>query len=216
MTVDVFDLEKGDVLIMHSAKADATKDLIHSHAALVAMENEFDAGIPLVFDIIGGYGFQRLPLPRSRQLPWSVYRLSVRDIGRMAAQTGSFWLGNSEAFRAEPRRQAVSSPNVYSRSSLITSFLGDPGFGPKAEEYVKRLHESHRFNPPDELKQSTAGLFSGVICSFLPIALYQTVLGVAGSDEFMAIDPKRSVPRDLAKYLHNNKSWEFLGLCEKR
>ncbi|UYM18089.1 hypothetical protein [Endozoicomonas euniceicola] len=98
----------------------------------------------------------------------------------------------------------------------MTVFFGSPYFGPKAADYARRLREEHWDTPPDELRQNRAGLFSGVTCTFLPIVLYQTVLGVAGSEEFMAIDPRKSLPKDLAKYLLNNQHWEFLGLCEKR
>ena len=216
MSVDLFDLRQGDILLMHRAGSDATKELIRSHAAVVALENEAGAGIPPVFDIVGTYGFQRIPMPRSRQLPWSVFRLKAKDIGRKVASTGSLWLGNCEVIESQPRREAISSPNVYSRSSLVTVFFGNPCFGPKAAEYARRLREEHWDNPPDELRQSRAGLFSGVTCTFLPIVLYQTVLGVAGSERFMAIDPRKSLPKDLAKYLLSNQHWEFLGLCEKR
>ena len=216
MSVNLFDLRQGDILLMHRASSDATKELMYSHAAVVALENEAGTGIPLVFDIIGAYGFQRIPMPRSRQLPWSVYRLNVGDIGRKVASTGCLWLGNSEVIESQPKREAMSSPNVYSRSSLVTVFFGSPSFGPKAANYVRRLREEHRDSPPDELRQSRAGLFSGVTCTFLPIVLYQAVLGVAGSEKFMAIDPRKSLPRDLAKYLLGNQHWEFVGLCEKK
>ncbi|MET4692574.1 hypothetical protein [Endozoicomonas lisbonensis] len=215
MPISQFDLEPGDILLMHGVNSDATRELIHSHAAVVATTNEGGAGIPIVFDIIGTYGFQKIPMPRSRQLPYSVFRLKVRDIGFRVATTGYLWFGHSEVVTPNPKREATTIRGVYSRTSLVTAFLGSPNFGPKAAEYARKLCENHRNFPPDELQKSKAGLFSGVTCTYLPIALYQTILGVTGSEEFMAIDARKSLPKDLAKYLHSNKHWEFLGLCEK-
>jgi len=68
------------------------------------------------------------------------------------------------------------------------------------------LHRNCHQSPPDALRPGN-GAFSGAICSYLPIALYQTALGTDGCEAYMAIDARRSLPQDLVKYFDSNICW---------
>ncbi|MET4693642.1 hypothetical protein [Endozoicomonas lisbonensis] len=104
----------------------------------------------------------------------------------------------------------VVNPGSYSRFAIASAFLGSSDFSAEAQAYAHGLWKNNRTEPPAELSR-TSGLFSGAICTYLPIALYQAVMGLSKSFIYMAINARQSVPRDLARYLTINKYWSLVG-----
>ena len=208
MNIPATALEKGDIIIMHDKDSSADTQLV-SHVSVVAQQRE---GLkPFIFDLSEFYGFARIVLPTGN--PWSVYRVDKIGLGAEAALIGSCWLVNSSMLNIDTMRDIINSPNIYSNASIITSYLGSSVYGSKTAEYASYLGTQCMIYPPHELRQ-TASAFSGVICSYLPIALYQAALGMANSANYMAIDPRKSIPRDLAKYLNNNSHWKLVGTID--
>ncbi|MDD7805915.1 MAG: hypothetical protein PUP46_10250 [Endozoicomonas sp. (ex Botrylloides leachii)] len=210
MSLMLEQLEKGDILISCKKNEHARTALI-SHALLVANNVATPSGIVIQFFDITTLGFCKKYFRQSLLEKWSVfaYRLSGNKIiAGQAATIGNFWISQCPHIIDGWH---IVSPNIYSISSICSSFLGNPCFGPKAIKYVTYLNKTCQYNPPKEFTPRSVQWFSGVICTFLPIALYQSYLGVEKSYRYMAIDAKKSLPRDLAIYLHNNPSWKFIG-----
>ncbi|GAA4647806.1 hypothetical protein GCM10023116_00680 [Kistimonas scapharcae] len=140
---------------------------------------------------------------------WSGYRLDVDSVGTEVSDIAMFWLHNNDrleslGFMSEA---SITVPNVYDIPSILTAFFGRSSFGYKARQYADYLYRNCRQSPPDALRPHN-GPFSGAICSYLPIALYQAALGIHGSEIYMAIDARRSLPKALVTYFDSNSYWQ--------
>ena len=205
------DLQKGDIIIMSGGES-ASSDLFTHAAIITQMQGTFR---PFIMDITG-YAFERRLYTPNICCDY-VYRLrgsSGEEIAAKAAATGNAWVTSYQDSEYNSLTH-LSNLGIYSHSSILTSYLGRSFYGPKAMAHAEYLYKNCRTCPPRALHRS-AGLFSGAICSYLPIALYQTVLGRDCSVEIMELDARKSLPRDLARYLDKNLLWICLGTATER
>ena len=206
MKIYIGDLRKGDIIIMSGGKSASSS--LFSHAAIIAQIH--DGTRPYLLEITG-YGFERHLYCPNANCDY-VYRLKSFDaeqVAGRAASIGNIWATSYQDTKYENRFDLVNT-NIYSTSSIFTSYFGDSSYGAKAMDYNDYLYTHCQCNPPRELQRS-AKKFSGTICTFLPIALYQTALGIVNSLAYMKLDARKSLPRDLANYLDKNEFWVCLG-----
>ncbi|MET4693640.1 hypothetical protein [Endozoicomonas lisbonensis] len=162
---------------------------------------------------------------------WSVYRLIITSsmesreetkISRLlpykAASIGYLWVFyKNYKYKADYKADyKVTNSGTYSKFSIVSAFLGSSEFSAYAQAYANSLWKNNRTQPPPDLIRmsnqcSCSCSFSGEICSYLPIALYQAAMGLSKAFIYMALNAKQSLPRDLARYLTVNKYWSLVG-----
>ena len=224
-SLHITDLRKGDILIQHGQDKEPTEELI-THVAMVAGSSMRDDASgrytrPYIFEIKVPTGHCLNLIYSENKKIWSVYRLIIKSsiedeedtkmsklIPDQAASLGYVWIFH-KGYRFRSHHKFVN-PGSYSILSIASSFLGSSDFSADAQAYAHSLWKNNRTQPPAELSR-TRGLFSGAICTYLPIALYQAVMGLSKSLIYMAINARQSIPRDLARYLAINKYWSLVG-----
>ena len=210
MNIDMAELEKGDIIFQHEANANLESTFV-CHVAVVAQQVE---GLnPLMFDIANPVGFCKRPLASSPTPFWSAYRVSDILLAAKAALVGNCWISNSPGVVYTSEKNRLTSHGAFNVLSMVTAFMGRSYFGAHSMAYVNYLCTQCLTTLPREIHPDNAGLFSGETCAYLPIALYQTASG-AETVKYMALDPRKSMPRDLVKYLNKNPEWRFLGTLD--
>ncbi|MCW7555780.1 hypothetical protein NX722_24770 [Endozoicomonas gorgoniicola] len=212
----IFTLCKGDILVRHGKDQDITKAL-NFHIAVVAQPALTQNRIPAIFDMVRSLGFSKRLLPCDLTVEkefndvWSVFRLNDEMIPAKAASIGHIWVCMNESAKYVHSVGRTSARGTYSVSSTVSSFFGDACFGAKAIHYAKYLCVNCTGQPPAELQSGHSGWFSGAICTYLPIALYQTACrSTALIHNYMAIDARRALPKDLVNYLNGNPNWAIV------
>ena len=200
------ELEPGDVLIEHK-RSGTPSDLI-THAAVVAQVLE-EGKPPWIFHLTGWGGLALDQIYKTNSTCWSGYRLNIEGIGETVLNIAMRWLHNNASLENMDyiSEAGITVPGVYDTPSLLMAFFGRSSYGYKARQYADYLNRYCWEDPPDTLCPHTGNFFSGAICSYLPIALYQTTLGT-DSEMYMAIDAKRTLPRALVKYFDSNSHWQ--------
>lgn len=224
-SLHITDLRKGDILIQHRQDKEPTEELI-THVAMVAETSMQDDASgtynrPYIFEMTVPTGHCLNLIYSENNKIWSVYRLIIKSsiedkedtkmsklLPAQAASLGYVWIFHKDYhFKSHHK---VVNPGSYSVLSIAPSFLGSSEFTAYAQAYAHSLWKNNRTEPPAELSRP-GSLFSGAICTYLPIALYQAVMGLSKSLIYMAINARQSVPRDLARYLTINKYWSLVG-----
>ena len=102
--------------------------------------------LPVILDLTGD------GLSRSRvnsNAFGTVYRFYENTIAEEAASIGSFWLlrqaGNVMHYG---KTNTISVPGLYSISSIVTSYLGNPNYDKKAQEYASSYPKTLALEPP--------------------------------------------------------------------
>ena len=224
-SLHITDLRKGDVLIQHRQDKEPTEELI-THAAMVAETSMIDDASghynrPYIFEMRGPIGHCLRLLYSENKKIWSVYRLIIKSsiededetkisklLPYQAASLGYVWIFH-KGYRFKGNYKVVN-PGSYGKLSTVSAYLGSSEFSAFAQSYAYSLWKNNRTQPPFELR-NTSSLFSGVICTFLPIALYQATMGLDKSFIYMALNARHCIPRDLARYLTINKYWTLVG-----
>ena len=234
------DLRQGDILIQHRHDKDPTKELI-THAAIVATHSVIEKEIitnasgarfesktytlPHIFEMKLPTGHCMNTIYGEKNKIWSVYRLIIKDsiedadetkiselLPYKAASIGYIWVFHKNyKYKSNSK---VTNPGTYSKLSTVSAFLGSSEFSASAQAYANSLWENNRTQPPPDLvriSNKRSFSFSGEICSYLPIALYQAAMGLSKSFIYMALNAQQSIPRDLARYLTVNKFWSLVG-----
>ncbi len=214
MYISPFALKKGDIIFQHNRNEDIRRALT-THVAFVIQER-LD-GRPYIFDIISSLGLTRRVLPLPKNKVWSVFRQGSSDCSALAALIGNQWLTYNRRESYRHKKDIIHIPGIYSFSSIITAFLGSASYGRQAMKYAEYLYRECRGKPPAELNYRLISLFTGTICAYLPIAIYQATLGMEKTARYMAIDPRKALPKDLAKYLimNTNNAWRFKGTTDE-
>ncbi|UYM17220.1 hypothetical protein [Endozoicomonas euniceicola] len=211
MEIYIGNLRKGDVIIMSKGKSASSG--LFNHAAIIS---QIHKGLrPYILELTG-FGFERSLYMPNTGCDY-VYRLKCADgevTAGKAATAGNIWVTSYPNTKYRGNTHTLNS-GVYNTSSVFTSYFGNSSYGIKAMRYAEYLYENCQCNPPRELNRS-ASFFSGAICTYLPIALYQTVMGGLGCIGKMEIDARKSLPRDLARYLDNNELWACCGTVTER
>ncbi|WP_330924260.1 hypothetical protein [Candidatus Sororendozoicomonas aggregata] len=135
----------------------------------------------------------------------------AEDCAYEVAVTAKYWMLRFDVGISWDEKSFKTLHNPYSLSSIFSSALGSSAFGPKAQEYANYLNVSCQTFPPEELEDYKRGFFSGTICSYIPVALYQAVCGPLLSAYIMALDARRVLPRSLGWYLGHHTLWQALG-----
>ncbi|WP_330924468.1 hypothetical protein [Candidatus Sororendozoicomonas aggregata] len=237
----VGDLKEGDVIISHRSEKAMSDSVIYGHSALVArIEEDVSTHMPsaLVLEIDRQHGLHRSVLatsnlePGRAQIHQRVYRFKDFNVASRAVTVGTVWLSRCHGFQRGERQKIsifgqqrekmvdgvdVYTSGVYSITSLPMVYFGNACYGASARSYARKLNFQYMLQGdiPQELTASATSLFTGVTCTYLPIAVYQAVLGESGSSINMAVDARRALPSDLAQYLDANENWQFLGLLTK-
>ena len=212
-TSSLIDLLPGDILIQYGCFDDPLQTL-DSHAAVVS--RPIGRLTHITYAGLAWTGIYEHPCQS-----WIAYR-NVMDtsLGSDVGALSRAWVLNN-AYSGKSRQQrgpftyASDSqvvPGILQRSSQIRAAVSLSYFGPVARSYVRYLHEECQEYPPDILTPEGATPLGGGLCSFLPIALYQALLGVEGSEWYMAIDARRTTPRALARYLDGNPYWSYIEI----
>ena len=211
----ILSLQKGDILVRHGKSKDIATALL-THVAMLAQETP--RRLPYIFDLTVSLGLSKRVLPCELSVQggfsdeWSAYRLNDKIIAAKAASIGHVWTCMNDSSKYVDNLGRTSVSGVYSFSSVASTFFGSSSFGPKARRYAEYLCLNCTDMPPAELQSGQWGLFSGAICTYIPISLYQTACrSIALINLYMAIDAKKSLPKDLVNYLNSNQSWQFLG-----
>ena len=212
----IFTLYKGDILVRHGKNQDVTKSL-NFHIAIVAQPALTKNRIPTIFDLDSSQGLSKRLLPCDLTAKkeftdvWSVFRLNDEIIPAKAASIGHIWVCMNESATYVHSVGRTSVRGTYSLSSTVSSFLGSSAFGTKAIRYAEYLCANCTNQPPAELQPGHSRWFSGTICTYLPIALYQTACrSTALIQNYMAIDALRALPRDLVNYMNSNPNWTIV------
>ncbi|MCW7551454.1 hypothetical protein NX722_02115 [Endozoicomonas gorgoniicola] len=204
-------LRKGDIIIM--SKGESASSGLFTHAAIISQIHKTYR--PYILEVTA-LGFERSLYQPHAGCDY-VYRLKGalnEEIAGKAATIGNIWVTCYPDTEYRGHTHTLN-PGVYNTSSILTSFFGDSSYGNKAMDYAEYLHKSCQSSPPRELRRS-ARFFSGAICAYLPIALYQAAMGSVDCIGTMEIDARKSLPRDLARYLDNNILWVCLGTATNR
>ncbi|MET4692504.1 hypothetical protein [Endozoicomonas lisbonensis] len=211
----ILSLQKGDILIRHGKNKDIAK-AFQTHVAVLAQATP--KRLPTIFDLVRSLGLSKRTLPCELSVEgaftdvWSAYRLNDEVIAAKAASIGHIWVCMHDSGTYAESFGQTSVKGVYSVSSTVSSFLGSSSFGPKAMLYAEYLCSQCADKPPTELQPGASGWFAGTICTYVPIALYQAACrSIALVNAYMAIDARRSLPRNLVNYLNGNPHWQFLG-----
>ncbi len=208
------DLEKGDIMVRYEAGGQSHDYLTHAAIFIRHEDKEALKWNPFISDITGdGFKVRHLgTTDRKYNRQWSCYRLSLEKTVRVIVAGLTYrWVTSINCIK---RFEEFTVSSVYDRPSIITSFFGRSMYGNQARQYAKYLHENCWSQAPAVLTEGGQHWFSGVICSYLPIALYQTVLGPSRSEQYMALDCRKTLPRDMVRYFNTNPYWEVLGKLE--
>ncbi|MET4692473.1 hypothetical protein V5J34_000312 [Endozoicomonas sp. NE35] len=210
MGIYMADLEKGDLIFQHVANANLESTFV-CHAAVVAQQ--VVRLKPLIFDIANPAGFCKRPLSSSPAPFWSAYRVSDLLLAAKAALIGNYWISNCPRVVYSTKKNRLTSHGAFSILSMATAFAGRSYFGTHSMAYANYLCTQCLTTLPREIHPDNTSLFSGEVCTYLPIALYQAASG-AEVVKYMALDARKSISRDLVKYLNKNPEWRFLGTLD--
>ncbi|UYM16954.1 hypothetical protein [Endozoicomonas euniceicola] len=224
-SLNMTDLRKGDILVLHSQDKEPTEELL-AHVAMVAGNSWSDDASnrytrPYIFEMKAPTGHcLNLVYPTNGKV-WSVYRLVITEsmedreeteasklLPDQSASLGYIWIFY-KGYQFKGRHKVVN-PGSFSIFSGIAAYMGSSDFSAYAQAYAHSLWKNNRSQPPAELR-NTSRLFSGAICTYLPIALYQAVMGLDKSFIYMALNARQCAPRDLTKYLAVNRYWTLVG-----
>ena len=90
----------------------------------------------------------------------------------------------------------------FNGAYVYRRFFRSSHYGDKARRYILYLVKDCRTHAPREL------LSSPVLCSYIPIALYQAIYGFRCA-EIMALDALNTTPHVLVNYLMHNPHWDY-------